>query len=174
MLAIDAVEVSSHRAPWNKGRLIGQKRPLKPKEVWAIRVRLQLEERRRDLALFNLALDSKLRGCDLVRRQVSDVCVGGRVRDRATVMQRKTGRPVSSKSPNKPEQQSAIGSPIAFQGTGSSSSRAAFMTSRTSRHDNTLGSYTIGSSARVSTARLTGPTQCVGPRPRRFTRRPAI
>ena len=76
MLSIDTEEVSSHRAPWNKGRLIGQKRPLKPKEVWAIRVRLQLEERRRDLALFNLALDSKLRGCDLVRLQVSDVCVG--------------------------------------------------------------------------------------------------
>jgi integrase len=94
MLAIDAAEVSSLRAPWNKGRLIGQKRPLKPKEVWAIRVRLQLEERRRDLALFNLALDSKLRGCDLVRLQVNDVCVGGRVRDRATVIQRKTGRPV--------------------------------------------------------------------------------
>ena len=94
MLGIDAAEVSSHRAPWNKGRLIGQKRPLKPKEVWAIRVRLQLEERRRDLALFNLALDSKLRGCDLVRLQVNDVCVGGRVRDRATVIQRKTGRPV--------------------------------------------------------------------------------
>jgi hypothetical protein len=94
MLGIDTAEVSSHRAPWNKGRLIGQKRPLKPKEVWAIRVRLQLEERRRDLALFNLALDSKLRGCDLVRLQVSDVCVGSRVRDRATVIQRKTGRPV--------------------------------------------------------------------------------
>ena len=172
MLGIDAAEVSSHRAPWNKGRLIGQKRPLKPKEVWAIRVRLQLEERRRDLALFNLALDSKLRGCDLVRLQVSDVCVGGRVRDGATVIQRKTGRP--SKSPNKPEQHSAIGSPIAFQRTGSTSSRAAFMTSRTSRHDNTRGSSTIGSSARVSTARLTGPTQCGGPRPRRFTRRPAI
>lgn len=94
MLGIDAAEVSSHRAPWNKGRLIGQKRPLKPKEVWAIRVRLQLEERRRDLALFNLAVDSKLRGRDLVRLQVNDVCVGCRVRDRATVIQRKTGRPV--------------------------------------------------------------------------------
>jgi integrase len=94
MLGIDTAEVSSDRAPWNKGRLIGQKRPLKPKEVWAIRVRLQLEERRRDLALFNLALDSKLRGCDLVRLQVSNVCVGGPARDRATVVQRKTGRPV--------------------------------------------------------------------------------
>jgi integrase len=82
------------KAPWNKGRLTGQKRPLKPKEVWTIRVRLQLERRRRDLALFNLAIDSKLRGCDLVRLRVSDVCVGGRVQDRATVIQRKTGRPV--------------------------------------------------------------------------------
>jgi len=74
MLGIEAAEVSSHRSPWNKGRVIGQKRPLKPKEVWAIRVRLQLEERRRDLALFYLALASKLRGCDLVRLQVNDVC----------------------------------------------------------------------------------------------------
>jgi integrase len=82
------------KTPWNKGRLIGQKRPLKPKEVWAIRVRLQLEGRKRDLALFNLAIDSKLRGCDLVLLQVDDVSVGGRVRDRATVVQKKTGRPV--------------------------------------------------------------------------------
>jgi integrase len=80
--------------PWNKGRLIGQKRPLKPKDVWSIRVRLQLEQRARDLAMFNLAIDSKLRGCDLVRLQVGDVCAGGRVRDRATVIQKKTGRPV--------------------------------------------------------------------------------
>ena len=80
--------------PWNKGRLTGQKRPLKPKDVWTIRVRLQLEHRARDLALFNLAIDSKLRGCDLVRLQVDDVCAGGRVRDRATVIQKKTGRPV--------------------------------------------------------------------------------
>ena len=54
------------RDPWNKGRLIGQKRPLKPKDVWSIRVRLQMERRARNLALFNLAIDSKLRGCDLV------------------------------------------------------------------------------------------------------------
>jgi len=82
------------KAPWNKGRLIGQKRPLRPKEVWTIRVRLQLEKHKRDLVLFNLAIDSKLRGCDLVRLRVSDVCIGGRVRDRATIIQRKTGRPV--------------------------------------------------------------------------------
>src|SRR5436305_6313464 len=82
------------RTPWNKGRLIGQKRPLKPKDVWAIRVRLQLEDRKRDLALFNLAIDSKLRGCDLVSLKIEDVCAGGRPRDRATVIQKKTGRPV--------------------------------------------------------------------------------
>jgi integrase len=82
------------RTPWNKGCLVGQKRPLKPKDVWAIRVRLQLEQRKRDLALFNLAIDSKLRGCDLVRLRVNDVCVGGQIRDRATVIQQKTGRPV--------------------------------------------------------------------------------
>jgi len=85
---------NSKSAPWNKGRLTGQKRPLKPKDVWAIRVRLQLQHRRRDLALFNLAIDSKLRGCDLMRLQVNDVCVGGQVRDRTTVIQKKTDRPV--------------------------------------------------------------------------------
>jgi integrase len=94
MLATIPSLVGFPKVTWNKGRLTGQKRPLKPKEVWVIRVRLQLERRRRDLALFNLAIDSKLRGCDLVRLRVSDVCVGGRVQDRATVIQRKTGRPV--------------------------------------------------------------------------------
>jgi integrase len=88
------MEAIMQNVPWNKGRLTGQKRPLKPKDVWAIRVRLQLEHRARDLALFNLAIDSKLRGCDLVRLQVVDVCAGGRVRDRATIVQKKTGRPV--------------------------------------------------------------------------------
>jgi integrase-like protein len=83
------------RAPHGtKAVFIGQKRPLKPKDVWAIRVRLQLEQRKRDLALFNLAIDSKLRGYDLVRLRVNDVCVGGQIRDRATVIQQKTGRPV--------------------------------------------------------------------------------
>ena len=77
------------RVPWNRGRLIGQKRPLKPKDVWTIRVRLQIEGRRRDLAMFNLAIDSKLRGCDLVRLRIDDVFAGERVRDRATVIQKK-------------------------------------------------------------------------------------
>lgn len=86
---------SSHdHLAWNKGRLLGQKRPLRPKDVWAIRIRLQLEGCKRDLAMFNLAIDSKLRGCDLVRLQTTEICLGGRVRDRAVVVQKKTGRPV--------------------------------------------------------------------------------
>ena len=69
------IKPKSHdsRTPWNKGRLIGQKRPLRPKEVWAIRVRLQIKRRKRDLAMFNLAIDSKLRGCDLVSLRVDDI-----------------------------------------------------------------------------------------------------
>jgi hypothetical protein len=78
---------SRQRDPWNKGRMTGQKRPLKPKDVWTIRVRLQLQGRKRDLAMFNLAIDSKLRGCDLVRLRDDNVFAGGRVRDRATVIQ---------------------------------------------------------------------------------------
>ena len=80
--------------PNHKGRLVGQKPPLKPREVWAIRVRLQIQEKRRDLALFNLAIDSKLRSCDLVALRVSDVVTGGSVRDRAVIIQQKTGKPV--------------------------------------------------------------------------------
>ena len=84
----------SSRVPWNKGRLVGQKRPLRPKEVWAIRVRLQIKHQTRDLAMFNLAIDSKLRGCDLVSLRIDDIAVGGHMRDRATIIQHKTGRPV--------------------------------------------------------------------------------
>lgn len=80
--------------PWNRGKLIGPKPPLNAKEIWSIRVRLQVAHRIRNLALFNLALDSKLRACDLVALQIDDVALNGRVRSRATVMQRKTGRPV--------------------------------------------------------------------------------
>lgn len=82
------------REPWNKGKLVGQKAPFKLKEIWAIRVRLQLAERKRDLALFNLAIDSKLRACDLVKLRVRDVCHGDRIAARAIVMQQKTQRPV--------------------------------------------------------------------------------
>jgi integrase len=82
------------REPWNKGKLIGQKPPLRPKHVWAIRTRLQMDGRTRDLAMFNLAIDSKLRGCDVVALRVEDVAPSGYAVDRATVRQKKTGRPV--------------------------------------------------------------------------------
>ena len=80
--------------PWNKGVLVGRKRALRPKDVWSIRVRLEIAGASRDLAVFDLAIDSKLRACDLVRLKVNDVCIGGRFRSRATVVQKKTQRPV--------------------------------------------------------------------------------
>ena len=80
--------------PWNKGMVMGQKPPLKRSEVWAIRVRLQIAGRTRDLAMFNLATDSKLRACDLVRLRVRDVAQGSQVASRAIIMQRKTRLPV--------------------------------------------------------------------------------
>ena len=83
-----------YRTPWNKGKLIGAKPPLRPKHVWSIRTRLVIEGRTRDLAMFNLAIDSKLRGCDVVTLKVEDVAPNGYTIDRATVRQRKTGRPV--------------------------------------------------------------------------------
>lgn len=82
------------RPAWNKGRIVGQKRPLLPKHVWAIRVRLEIAQSVRDLALFNMAVDSKLRGCDLVRLKVSDVFFAGRVKERASILQSKTSTPV--------------------------------------------------------------------------------
>lgn len=85
---------SEHNSPWNKGKLVGQKMPLRISEIWAIRVRLEIYGRQRDLALFNLAIDSKLRGCDLVQLRVLDVAHGNHVANRATVMQQKTKQPV--------------------------------------------------------------------------------
>ena len=82
------------REPWNKGKLVGQKTPFKLKEIWAIRIRLQIANRCRDLALFNLAIDSKLRACDLMQLRVRDVCHGQIMASRALILQQKTSRPV--------------------------------------------------------------------------------
>jgi len=87
-------DVLRARRPWNKGILVGQKRPLQPKNVWSIRVRLEMSGATRELALFNLAIDSKLRACDLVRLRVDDLWSGSSIRDRATIIQKKTKRPV--------------------------------------------------------------------------------
>jgi integrase len=88
------MEIAQSREPWNKGKLIGQKPPLKLKDIWAIRIHLQLGKHIRDLAMFNLAIDSKLRGCDLLNLRVRDVTHGNQMLTRAMVIQRKTQRPV--------------------------------------------------------------------------------
>ena len=85
---------TKQKTPWNQGILVGQKRPLKLKDIWTIRIRLEISKNTRNLALFNLALDSKLRGCDLISLYVHDVATQGRVATRATVIQSKTLRPV--------------------------------------------------------------------------------
>ena len=93
-LGENSIPVPSKRVPWNKGKLAGAKPPLLARHVWSIRTKLQIEKRTRDLAMFNLAIDSKLRGCDVVALKVEDVAPSGFAVDRATVRQKKTGRPV--------------------------------------------------------------------------------
>jgi hypothetical protein len=87
-----ANNITNRRRSWNKGRLIGKKPPLKLQEIWAIRIRLQISKRDRDLALFNLAIDSKLRGCDLVKLKVRDIAHGPTILKRAMVVQQKTSQ----------------------------------------------------------------------------------
>jgi integrase len=95
MKQLTDVECADNRyIPWNKGKIIGQKPPLKPQDIWSIRVLLKLKKRYRDLALFNLAIDSKLRACDLVKLRTSDVVLGESVLSRASILQQKTGQPV--------------------------------------------------------------------------------
>jgi integrase len=91
---VQSTHAALQKAPWNKGKLVGQKAPLKLKDIWAIRVRLQIGRRTRELALFNLAIDSKLRSCDLVRLRMRDIGPGNVVASRTIVMQQKTQRPV--------------------------------------------------------------------------------
>src|SRR5512143_3498934 len=91
---MDGIRTATYRGAWNKGKLVGQKAPFKLQEIWAIRIRLQMQGRLRDLALFNLGIDSKLRACDLVKLRVRDVCHGDQLVARAKVLQQKTRRPV--------------------------------------------------------------------------------
>ena len=92
--SLSTVSPVTKRPPWNKGKLTGAKPPLRPKHVWSIRTKLQVDGRTRDLAMFNLAIDSKLRGCDVVALRIEDVAPSGYAVDRATVRQQKTGQPV--------------------------------------------------------------------------------
>ena len=143
-MTIENTIPARQRAPWNRGRLIGQKRPLKPKDVWSIRVRLQIEGRRRDLAMFNLAIDSKLRGCDLVRLRIDDVFASGRVRDRATVIRRRPAGECSSRLPSRPVLPSASGAPPSALGRAHICSQAVCWKSHICRRGNTPGSSIDG------------------------------
>jgi hypothetical protein len=137
-----------HREPWNKGKIVGQKAPFKIKDIWALRVRLQMESRVRELALFNLGIDSKLRGCDLVSLKVRDICHGDQVATRAVVMQHKTQRPVQ------------------FEITPAISS---FQAGSTTRHTwgrgSTLGSSKAGLRSSAWILPSTARTRCGAPRP---------
>jgi integrase len=87
-------DAGAKRRPWNAGRKLGAKRALKPRQVWAVRFRLDQDRRFRDRAMFDLAIDGKLRGCDVVKMKIGDLVIGDRIRSRAIVVQQKTGRPV--------------------------------------------------------------------------------
>jgi integrase len=94
-MGVSDLDSGAHaRRPWNSGNMVGAKRPLKPRDVWAIRFFLDEHRRLRDRALFDLAIDSKLRGCDIVKMKIGDIVAGGTLRTRATVIRQKTNRPV--------------------------------------------------------------------------------
>ena len=172
------IEINSNsnplRTPWNKGRLVGQKRPLRPKEVWAIRVRLQIKHNKRDLAMFNLAVDSKLRGCDLVSLRVDDIAVGGHVRDRATIIQRKTGRPVQFEitEQTRASLQDWLNARPADRGPYVFPSRVHNQPHLTARQYARIVHRWIEGAG--WTAAPTARIRCAGPRRRRSTGRPAI
>ena len=150
--------------PWNKGKLVGQKTPFKAKEVWAIRARLQMENRSLELALFDLGIDSKLRACDLVKLRVRDVCHGDRVASRATVLQQKTQRPVQSRSRLQLGRHWRPGSGRPVLGPTRTCSRVGCIVRRNSVLVSTPACSTGGCLLSGWTPRTTGPTRCGAPR----------
>ena len=161
---MDTSTISAPRSPWNKDKLVGQKRPFKLKEFWAIRTRLQLSCRTRDLALFNLGIDSKLRACDLVKLRVRDVANGDRPAARANVIQQKTGRPVQFEL-TEPTRLAVSGwIHLAHFVPKTSSSRAGFMLRHTLGHGSTRASSTAGWGRSAWTRPTTAPIRCAGPR----------
>ena len=148
------------RKAWNAGRKPGAKRALKPKEVWAIRFWLDHKGRRRDRAMFDLAIDSKLCGCDVVKLKIGDLVLGGRVRSRATVVQQKTGRPVQFELLD--PAQASLQAWLECHGVrwATTSSRAGSTTPVRSARASTPGSWRSGSRASGSATRTTGRTRC--------------
>jgi hypothetical protein len=161
------------RRPWNAGRMVGAKRALKPQQVWAIRFWLDRERRLRDRALFDLGIDSKLRGCDVVKIRVGELVSGGRVRTRATVTQQKTGRPVQSSCLKRLAPAYRLGWNTGMGRSKTTPSRAA----PTMRTTSALGSmpdlWTSGLQPSVCGARIMARTRSGGRRHRSSTRPPA-
>ena len=157
--------------PWNKGKLLGQKPPLKLKEIWAIRIRLQLDHRARELALFNLAIDSKLRGCDLVGLRVHDVVQGSHVAARAIVMQKKTQRPVQFEITEQTRDAVAAWIAAAHLKPEQFSFRAACRSRLIFRLGSIPGSSGPGWDRLGLTRRPTAPIQCGAPKPTLIYRR---
>ena len=158
---MEAIDVGGmRRVPWNKGKLTGQKPPLKLKEIWAIRIRLQLAAKTRELAMFNLAIDSKLRACDLTRLRVSGICLGSLVAPRATVMQQKTQRPVQFEI----TEQTRASAEAWIREAGLSSATVCSRAGSTARHIfrrvGTLDWSIAGSDRLDSTIRLTERIRC--------------
>jgi hypothetical protein len=158
------------RRPWNAGRMVGAKRALKPQQVWAIRSWLERERRLRDRALFDFAIDSKLRGCDVVKIRIGELVSGGRVRVRATVVQKKTGRPVHLSCSRRLAPASRLGWNTEVARSTTTPSQAE----PTERSISALGSmpgwWTSGSQPSACGASITARTRSGGPRHRSSTR----
>jgi hypothetical protein len=153
------------RIPWNKGKLTGAKPPLQPKHVWSIRTKLQMADRKRDLALFNLAIDSKLRGCDVVALKVEDIAPHGYAIERATVRQKKTGRPVRFEVTEQTGKLSMNTSAWYTGSEGNSFLPRSVSQTRASRPDNTPVSSATGYAASGSIRACSVRIHCGGPRP---------
>ena len=158
---------------WNKGKLTGAKPPLRPKHLWSIRSKLQIEGRTRDLAMFSLTIDSKLRSCDVVRLKVGDLAPHGHAVDRATVRQKKTGQPVRFEMTEQTRE--AIDDYIraANKKPVSTSLLAVAAATELLRHGNMLGWSASGSPASGSTPACLAHIRCAEPRRHSFTVAPA-
>jgi hypothetical protein len=157
---------AKERRPWNAGRKLGGKRALKPQQVWAIRFWLDRERRLRDRAMFDLAIDSKLRGCDVVKVKIGDLISAGRVRTRAIVIQQKTGRPVQFELLEPARGSILAGSNAAAAGSTTSSFQAGSIMPIISALGSMLGSLMSGSPGSDCAGRTTGRIRFAEPRHR--------
>ena len=158
--------VTSKGTPWNKGKLTGAKPPLRPKHVWSIRSKLQMADRKRDLALFNLAIDSKLRGCDVVALKVEDIAPHGCAIERAMVRQKKTGRLVRFEVTEQTRQAVDEYLRMANRKQGQFLFAAQRRPEQASRPDNMPVSSATGYVALGSIRACSVRIHCGGPRPR--------